>query len=177
MIFKALFVISTFMLSAIVTFAQKPHIIIDKSSLELYVIDNQDTIFVAPICAGKNLGNKERVGDCKTPEGEFMISQIQNSSNWKHDFNDGKGVVKGAYGPWFFRLKTPEWTTIGIHGTCFPNSISCRESEGCIRMKNSDIQTLRKYVYVGMNVLILPDKTPSCSAEILNQKITSLLCL
>jgi murein L,D-transpeptidase YafK len=99
------------MLSAIVASAQKSKIVINKSPLALYVIDNQDAIFVAPICAGKNLGNKERVGDCKTPEGEFMISQIQN------------------------------------------------------------------YVYVGMNVLILPDKTPSYSAEILNQKITSLLCL
>ncbi len=132
-------------------------IVVDKQKLKLYVMENADTIFCKDVCAGMNLGNKERKGDHKTPEGTFTISAIQKSSKWRHDFGDGNGSIKGAYGPWFFRLKTPKWTTIGIHGTCFPETIGKRASEGCIRMNNDDIEELRHLVKVGMKVIILED--------------------
>ena len=130
---------------------------IEKSNLRLYVVCDTDTIASYPVCLGQNLGQKRKAGDHKTPEGNFSISMIQNSSSWKHDFKDGKGPRKGAYGPCFFRLLTPMSTHIGIHGTCFPESIGSRESEGCIRMKNEDLIELHKYVYVGMKVNISKD--------------------
>lgn len=130
---------------------------IDKNNLMLHVIEQTDTVASFPICVGKNLGQKIKSGDHKTPEGKFTISKIQNSSSWKHDFKDGKGLTKGAYGPWFFRLKTPMSNHIGIHGTCFPESIGKRESEGCIRLKNEDLYELYKFVYVGMTVVIRKD--------------------
>lgn len=130
---------------------------VEKQSLRLYVVSDSDTIASYPICLGKKLGQKRKAGDHKTPEGYFSISMIQNSSSWQHDFNDGKGSRKGAYGPWFFRLRTPMSTHIGIHGTCFPESIGTRDSEGCIRMKNEDLIDLHKYVYVGMKVYISKD--------------------
>lgn len=108
--------------------AENSKVVIDKTILKLFVIENNDTIFQAPVCVGKNIGDKTKKGDCKTPEGQFSISQIQNSREWKHDFNDGKGEIQGAYGPWFIRLRTPKWTSIGIHGTCFPESIGTHGS-------------------------------------------------
>ncbi len=137
--------------------AQK-HIVINKSELVIYVINKNDTLFTAPVCVGKNFGDKQKSGDCRTPEGAFSISQIQDARSWQHDFGDGGGMRKGAYGPWFFRLKTPRWTSIGIHGTCFPESIGTRDSEGCVRLQNDDLTELRKHVAVGMKVIILPDK-------------------
>ena len=142
---------------SLICIAEERHIIIDKAAYKLSVIQNQDTIFQAPICIGKNFGQKTKKGDNKTPEGKFTISHIQDSRRWKHDFNDGKGEILGSYGPWFFRLKTPKWTDIGIHGTCFPQSIGTRDSEGCIRLLNDDLIKLKKLVFVGMNVEILPD--------------------
>lgn len=130
---------------------------IEKSNLRLYVVRDKDTIASYPVCLGQNLGQKRKAGDHKTPEGNFSISMIQNSSSWTHDFKDGKGPRKGAYGPWFFRLRTPMSTHIGIHGTCFPESIGTRESEGCIRLKNEDLIDLHQYVYVGMKVDISKD--------------------
>lgn len=124
----------------------------------LYVMSQKgDTLYSAPVGLGTNYGNKTRRGDRKTPEGVFSISQIQNSTKWTHDFKDGHGIRKGAYGPWFFRLKVPRNSSIGIHGTCFPNSIRTRCSEGCIRMYNEDITELKKYIKVGMKCTILPD--------------------
>lgn len=139
-------------------FAQIRTIVVDKPSLQLYAIENADTLFSAPICAGCNFGDKLKKGDNKTPEGVFSISQIQNSSKWKHDFGDGKGLISGAYGPWFFRLKTPKWTSIGIHGTCFPKSIGKRESEGCVRLNNEDLLKLKPFIKIGMKVIITKDE-------------------
>ncbi|MDE6484018.1 MAG: L,D-transpeptidase [Duncaniella sp.] len=134
-------------------------IVIDKPSLMLYVISEKaDTLFRAPVCVGKNLGDKQRKGDMRTPEGTFSITQIQDASTWTHDFNDGAGERKGAYGPYFFRLATPPHTGIGIHGTCFPERISTRDSEGCIRLLDDDLRRLRPYVFKGMEVKITPDK-------------------
>ena len=64
-------------------------------------------------------------------------------------------MIKGAYGPWFIRLKTP-WKGIGIHGTHDPDSIGKDITEGCIRLKNSDLLDLKaKYITLSTKVLIV----------------------
>lgn len=142
----------------LLSFAQK-QIIVSKKALMLYVTDETgDTLFARPVACGKNLGNKTRVGDHKTPEGEFKIKMMYDASSWKHDFGDGQGVREGAYGPLFFRLNVPKYNDIGIHGTIFPESIGTRSSEGCVRMRNEDIKALYPHCYVGMRVIIEPDE-------------------
>ena len=143
---------------SLLSFAQK-RIVVSKKALQLYVINEKnDTLFQRPIACGVNLGNKTMVGDKKTPEGEFKIKYMYDATSWKHDFGDGQGMREGAYGPLFFRLNVPGFNDIGIHGTIFPESIGTRSSEGCIRMRNEDIKALYKHCYVGMKVIIEPDK-------------------
>ena len=132
-------------------------IVVSKQQLRLYVVEGKDTICNFPCAAGSNLGNKTKVGDCKTPEGTFSICQIQDSRTWVHDFHDGAGARAGAYGNWFIRLKVPGASGIGIHGTCFPESIGTRSTEGCIRLRNEDLNKLIKYVKVGMECVIEKD--------------------
>ena len=138
-------------------------IVISKKDLNLRVYDvvKGDTVLLQefPVCLSKNKGNKQRKGDMKTPESPkgkpFRISQIQNASSWHHDFKDGRGSIK-AYGNWFLRLATPGHSGIGIHGsTNNEKSVPGRASEGCIRLLDADIITLKeKYAYVGMPVII-----------------------
>lgn len=138
---------------------RKPFIIIDKNSLTLLLIGSDGTIVRSyGIACAVNLGNKEIRGDHKTPEGRFPINQILNSADLSYDFKDGKGPIAGAYGPWFLRLDVPGFYDIGIHGTHLPSSIGSRCTEGCIRMKNEDIEELKDLVRVGMPVIILPDR-------------------
>ena len=133
-------------------------IVISKQKLQLYVINSiGDTLCSLPCAVGENYGNKKKKGDRKTPEGKFSISKIQNSKKWTHNFKDGAGERKGAYGPWFIRLRTPRFAGIGIHCTCFPNSIGSRSSEGCIRLLNEDIQKLVKLIKKGNVVIIEKD--------------------
>jgi lipoprotein-anchoring transpeptidase ErfK/SrfK len=129
-------------------------IVIDKSDFTMEIFRDGETVEQYGIAVGQNQGDKQGVGDMRTPEGEFPIVQIQNSSKWTHDFKDGKGQTKGAYGPYFIRLGTPGWTGIGIHGTHAPDSIGTNVTEGCIRLNNEDVQALRKMVKVGDKVVI-----------------------
>ncbi len=135
-------------------------IVISKKDLNLRVY-SRDSVLMAeyPCCLSKNKGNKQRKGDMKTPESPagqpFKITAIQDASTWKHDFKDGRGSIK-AYGHWFLRLLTPGHSGIGIHGsTNNESSVPGRASEGCIRLRDTDIITLKEnYAYVGMPVII-----------------------
>lgn len=154
---KRLIVILLLVLSFGVGFAQN-RIVVSKKELSLYVINSKnDTIFFALVSIGKNFGNKTAEGDYKTPEGTFPIYKILDARGWKHDFNDGYGVRNGAYGPYFLRLKMKDYKDIGIHGTCFPESMGTRSSEGCVRLRNEDVTRLIRYIRVGTQVTILPE--------------------
>ena len=134
------------------------HIVVSKQRLVLSVVDGRDTIFQVPVGCGKNLGNKQKRGDNRTPEGTFQVKSIENASHWTHDFGDGAGEREGAYGDWFIRLEVPGFSGIGIHGTCFPESIGTRCSEGCVRLRNEDLSRLKELVFVGMTCIIEPDR-------------------
>ena len=139
-------------------------IVVSKRDMTLNVYDrNQrgDTVMVAqfPCCMGKNKGDKVMRGDMRTPESPvnkpFKITMIQDASTWRHDFHDGRGNIK-AYGHWFLRLATPGHKGIGIHGsTNNEQSVPGRASEGCIRLLDEDIITLKEhFAYVGMPVTV-----------------------
>lgn len=160
---KSIALIVATLFVATLTYGQSPqgdsakasHIVISKEAMTLRLYDSDDLVILEfPIAVGKNYGDKRRNGDMKTPEGEFFIENIHNSSSWTHDFGDGKGQIAGCYGRWFIRLKTPPHTGIGIHGTHLPESIGTRATEGCIRLENSNLDSLKPLVRIGMPVRI-----------------------
>ena len=127
---------------------------VNKSTYTLTLYRNGEIVKEYPIAIGKNPGDKQRTGDHRTPVGSFKIVSIENSSGWSHDFRDGKGKIKGAYGPYFLRLDAKGWKGIGIHGTHDPDSRGTMATEGCIRLSNEDIAELRQYAYKNMPVTI-----------------------
>ena len=142
-------------------------ILISKPELRLYVCEvvDSDTIKRVhyPVCVGLKKGQKQKKGDMKTPEctaaNPFVITEIKDASQWYHDFGDGRGSIL-AYGNWFMRLKTPGHSGIGIHGsTNNESSVPGRGSEGCIRLRNNDLDDLKEnYAFVGMRVVVLADE-------------------
>ena len=129
-------------------------IFVRKSEYKLWLLNGNDIVQEYSIATGKNPGDKQRVGDNRTPVGNFRIVSIENASKWSHDFRDGKGKIKGAYGPWFLRLDAKGWKGIGIHGTHDPDSRGTNATEGCIRLSNEDIDELKQYAYKNMPVII-----------------------
>jgi lipoprotein-anchoring transpeptidase ErfK/SrfK len=139
---------------------KKYSVYIKKSAFTLYLLDDKNNVIRSYDCTiGKNPGQKTKRGDMKTPTGTFLVDEICDAHSWTHDFGDGKGEIKGAYGPWFISLNTDEmskgaWGGIGIHGTHKPNLMRARDSEGCIRLQNQNIEELKQYVRVGTKVVI-----------------------
>lgn len=150
------------------------YIVISKEDMNLSLYD-RDSLLICrfDVAVGKNYGNKQRSGDMKTPEGSFSVSQIQDASTWCHDFNDGNGVIEGCYGNWFIRLSTPPHTGIGIHGTHAPESIGTRATEGCIRLNNNDLDSLKPLVRVGMRVDILSSREDRRADGIVDSEVES----
>ena len=132
----------------------KYRILVSKSTYTLSLFKGNNLVKEYPIAVGRNPGDKQRVGDHRTPTGNFKIVSIEDASKWKHDFGDGKGKIAGAYGPWFLRLDAKGWKGIGIHGTHDPDSRGTMATEGCIRLSNEDIAELRRYAYRNMPVTI-----------------------
>lgn len=132
--------------------AEADHIVISKETMSIKLYDSEQRLICSfPISLGKNYGDKQELGDFKTPEGDFAITQIQRASHWM--YNNGKESVKGYYGNWFIRLNT-RYNGIGIHGTHEPERIGERTTEGCIRLNNYHLDSLRTMIDVGMPVRI-----------------------
>lgn len=147
-------------------------IVVSKWHQTLVVITEQnDTILHVKASVGRNFGDKVAAGDFRTPEGEFKIIQIQDASLWAHDFHDGAGMRDGAYGPYFFRLTEKGFKGIGIHGTCFPATVGSRETEGCVRLLNSDVMKLHILMQVGDSVTIEgdPERIEGCLDALASQ--------
>lgn len=151
-------IIIAFLVGATLMASAQNRVVVSKKLQHLWVISqSNDTLLSVKVSTGKNPGNKQRRGDNRTPEGTFPITQIQDASSWTHDFKDGKGERKGAYGPFFCRLSTPGFSGIGIHGTCFPELLGTPSSEGCIRMHDDNLRKFVKLVKKGTKVTVRKD--------------------
>ncbi|MFP4482019.1 MAG: L,D-transpeptidase [Thermovirgaceae bacterium] len=124
-----------------------------KKDFTLSAFRGTERVAVYEIAIGENPGDKQEVGDCRTPEGIFTVESLHDSSAWVHDFGDGP--VEGAYGPWFIRLKTG-WKGIGIHGTHDPSTLGTTTTEGCIRVRNEHLLEVVENVEEGSVVVIDP---------------------
>ena len=133
-------------------------LLVDKGRFEILLISSgADTLMRYPVATGENAGRKRKAGDCKTPEGVFKVTWVQNTRGVMYDYHDGVGPVE-AYGPYFIHLETPGFKAIGIHGTCPERDgrIGTRDSKGCIRLHNEDLLKLLDHVFPGMEVEIIP---------------------
>lgn len=164
--YAGLFIVWQYHRKEVAKIANASFIVVSKEEMTLTLYDYKGKILEKYPCAcGANFGDKQKVGDLKTPEGVFTITDIQKASHWVHDFKDGKGEIKGAYGPYFLRLNTPNHKGIGIHGTHDNESIGTRATDGCVRLKNEDLEKLVKSVQIGNIVVITPSKDDVISIE------------
>ena len=129
-------------------------LVVTKSAYRISLLDNGTPIKEYNCAVGRNPGQKTKTGDARTPVGTFKVESINPSSDWVSD-EDGKG----AYGPWFITLDTRElskgeWNGIGISGTNKPEGLGRASSAGSIRVRNSDIEEIKKFVKVGTVVTI-----------------------
>lgn len=141
------------------------YIIIDKSDYELQVYDREGWLVSYPVVFGnKDQGDKLYQGDRRTPEGSFTIASKRVHEKWDRmmllDYptpvdieNFNKRKQQGLI---------PAGATlgggIGIHGT-WPHEDYAIDrylnwTQGCISMKNADVEDMYRYIPVGTRVTI-----------------------
>ena len=155
---------------------------ISKSDKEMLIKKGDTIIKRFDIALGKGgKGTKQRLGDNKTPIGVYKISDFKADSKFHYFMQlDYPNLLDAWYGyknkvinagdfkriAYAFKdkRKPPQNTAlggyIGIHGLGESNKekLKIHESfnwtEGCIALKNSEINKLRNYVSIGTRVTI-----------------------
>jgi lipoprotein-anchoring transpeptidase ErfK/SrfK len=139
--------------------------VIDKSQYELSVFDSKGWLITYPVVFGSNdLRDKLYEGDRKTPEGTFTIVEKKVHSKWDRfmglnyptpesyeKFSERKqeGIIPGS---------AKIGGGIGIHGTWPHEDFQVDRyrnwTDGCISMRNKDVEELYNMVPVGTQVMI-----------------------
>lgn len=141
------------------------YIIVDKSEYELYVYDDEGWYATYPIVFGsKDLGDKMREGDKKTPDGNFKVILKKIHQKWGPEllldypnetsfqrFNErkakgqlpknakiGNGIAIHATRP------SEEWTVDNFYNW----------TDGCVSVKYTEMKDLYSYIPVGTTVTI-----------------------
>lgn len=112
---------------------------VSKSKFLLFLYDGEKLFKVYNIGVGRQ---------GRTPSGTFKITTKQKEPVW---YNEGRAIPYGdkenVLGTRWMALK-PTGTTdsnirgIGIHGTWQPDTVGTECSNGCVRMKNEDVNEL-----------------------------------
>lgn len=141
------------------------YVVVDKRKYELTVYDALGWFATYPVVFGNNtLADKKMEGDRNTPEGTFRIIGKRPHAKWDRfmslDYPTSESLEK------FNRRKErgeiPAGARpgggIGIHGT-WPNDDFVVDkyknwTEGCISLKNRDVEDLYSYIPVGTPVTI-----------------------
>jgi lipoprotein-anchoring transpeptidase ErfK/SrfK len=122
------------------------HIIVDNTQCILTVLLGDEVIKTYDVATGKNNS---------TPIGEFTVKDKLTDPVW---YNKGIAIPpespENVLGTRWLGLTTPE-SGYGIHGTTEPESIGYQSTEGCVRMRNDDVEELYSIISVGTSVTII----------------------
>jgi murein L,D-transpeptidase YafK len=138
----------------------QPRVVIHKSEKRADLFNGDALVRTYPVAfGGSSMGAKRRVGDRRTPEGNYFICTRVPSSRFhlflglnypnaedareatqSHliDEETAQGIAKAE-----LEKTSPDWTTamggaIGLHG----GGISSNWTDGCIAFKNEDIEEM-----------------------------------
>lgn len=140
-------------------------LVVEKSRYELSVYDDEGWVATYPVVFGnKDQGDKMQEGDRKTPEGNFTIVSKKVHAKWDR-FMLLDYPTKESYEKFNQRKAKgliPQQATIGggigIHGTWPREGYAIDRydnwTQGCISMKNEDVEELYNMIPVGTKIQI-----------------------
>ena len=141
------------------------YVVIDKSDYELQVFDAQGWYATYPVVFGNNsLDDKKMEGDRLTPEGVYHIASKRPHEKWDRmmllDFPTAPDLQK--FQERKLRGEIPKNARIGggvgIHGTWPHDEFMVDRfknwTNGCIALKNEDVEDIYQYLKVGTQVTI-----------------------
>jgi lipoprotein-anchoring transpeptidase ErfK/SrfK len=141
------------------------YIVVDKSRYELSVFDSKGWLVTYPVVFGtSDLADKQYAGDRRTPEGTFTIVNKKVHSKWDRfmslDYPTQESYTKFTQrkNEGLIPSNAKIGGSIGIHGTWPHEDYQVDRfrnwTEGCISMRNKDVEELYGMIPVGTKVLI-----------------------
>lgn len=128
---------------------QMPAITVSKKTLRLTFSFKGATLKEYPVCIGKEAD--------LTPAGAYAVGDKLKNPPW---YTGGKKIPYGDPA----NILGTRWMTIipadgvlrgyGIHGTTKPETVPGRDSAGCVRMLNADVEQLYEWTPTGTKVTI-----------------------
>jgi murein L,D-transpeptidase YafK len=155
--------------------------LVDKSKFEMktyeYSGEGFKEVFYKKIATGKNVGNKVRAGDEKTPEGIYFTQKFSNEKELKKVYGSSADIY--GTGAWTLdypnrvdrKLYNKTGTGIWIHGTNDPKRIDEQfSSRGCVVLKNEDFNEFYTKINTAHPVVINETNIPLEKNEVENMK-------
>ncbi|MGH1288868.1 L,D-transpeptidase [Bacillus toyonensis] len=123
------------------------YIIIKRSEQKLYYVKGKLLLKSFSVTTGRD--------ESPTPTGRFTVVYKEDNRPF-YKGNIAGGASNNPLGTrWLgLNINKTEGNTYGIHGTNQVGSIGMKVSEGCIRMKNADVEWLYDHVVKGTPVII-----------------------
>lgn len=147
--------------SAMQSNSQVDYIVVQKADRVMSLWKQGRIIKTYPILAygADPYGTKMREGDEKTPEGTYFINEKHPSQNFQKFLNisypndEDRARAK--------KMGVPTGGNVGIHGdrggiSGFFQRLDKNWTDGCIAMRNADIEEIYEMVDVGTQILIKP---------------------
>lgn len=142
-------------------------IVVDKSDFELKVYDSEGWYETYPIVFGsKDLGDKLREGDRKTPNGTYTIIEKKYNPKWgaqlllDYPTQENKARFNQRLRDGLIPKNSRIGGGIAIHGTRPEEEWTVdyyqNWTDGCVSLKYSEMQDLYAYIPVGTVVVIQP---------------------
>lgn len=150
------------------------HVVVSKNARRLVLYRGDQELRSFPIVLGPNsVGNKQREGDKRTPEGTYYVCEKNEKSkyylfigiSYPNAEDAARGLQAGlitqpqhdAIVRAIAARKTPPWYTrlggqIGLHG----GGTAWNWTEGCVALENGDMRDLYALIRVGATVTIQP---------------------
>ncbi len=141
--------------------AGDPYIIINKRTNQLAFIEGGEIEETYHVATGKT--------ELLTPEGEFTVI-VKAIRPYYRKLDIKGGDPKNPLGSrWIgFDAENTNGRVYGIHGTNRPESIGRHISNGCIRMKNEEVNQLFEKTIPGTKVWI--ESSPKSISQIVNER-------
>lgn len=142
----------------------------EKQSQKLYLFDNSyNLIKTFQITTGQNNGNKERVGDKKTPEGVYFFTSVKEDKELLPQY--GLLAIPINYPNFFDRLDNKNGNGIWLHATDQPaRPIKPFDTRGCIVAVNEDVLELARYIKLETTPLVIVDKIEFVPLEVVKEE-------
>ncbi|MFW2330959.1 MAG: L,D-transpeptidase family protein [Nitrospinota bacterium] len=149
-------------------------IIVDKSRETIYVANLSDSNYKInrqySISIGSKVGDKQQLGDLKTPEGVYKIVAVLKGDRLDEQYGPRAYVLN--YPNRLDRVYGKTGSGIWIHGSGLGSKTD--KTRGCVELNDFDIVEIEEYAKTGVPVYIFPARyeLPIVNNQIAKELIT-----